>query len=316
MWHQFLKDYFSFTRKERTGIVVVVAVITLLIILPFFFPYFIKKEKTQAAKFAKEIAQLRLDTSSKKLYTNKYDDGYYNDYTPSIKKYDSKSKAELFLFDPNTASVADWVRLGIKPHTAQTIQKYISKGGQFHKPDDIKKIWGLSPKDAERLIPYVSIKEVKKEYLQYERKEYPDQKNYSTKYPVQKIDINLADTSQYVSLPGIGSKLSKRIIAFREKLGGFYSIDQVGETYFLPDSTFQKIKPYLILNSKAIKKMNINFASVDEMKSHPYIKYNIANAIFQYRQQHGSFNSVEEIKKIMTVTDDFYDKIFAYLTVE
>lgn len=314
MWRQFLKDYFSFTRKERFGIIAVVAVIFLLIILPLFFPYFIKKEKTDSSQFAKEIAQLRLDTSSKKVYANKHSEEYYNDYTPANQKYSSKS--EVFFFDPNTASIDEWRRLGVREKTANTIQKYISKGGKFYKPEDIKKIWGLSEKDAERLIPYVSIKEIKREYPQYEKKEFAEKVNYTAKNTIQKVDINSADTTQYIALPGIGSKLSKRIIAFREKLGGFYSIDQIGETYLLPDSTFQKIKPYLVVDSKAIKKMNINSASVEEMKSHPYLRYNTANAIFKYRQQHGSFNSVDEIKKIMTVDDDLYKKIFAYLTVE
>ena len=314
MWRQFLKDYFSFTRKERFGIISVVAVILLLIILPLFFPYFIKKEKTDASQFAKEIAQLRLDTSSKKVYANKHSEEYYNDYTPANQKYSSKS--EVFFFDPNTASIDEWRRLGVREKTANTIQKYISKGGKFYKPEDIKKIWGLSEKDAERLIPYVSIKEIKREYPQYEKKEFAEKVNYTAKNTIQKVDINSADTTQYIALPGIGSKLSKRIIAFREKLGGFYSIDQIGETYLLPDSTFQKIKPYLVVDSKAIKKMNINSASVEEMKSHPYLRYNTANAIFQYRQQHGRFNSVDEIKKIMTVDDDLYKKIYAYLTVE
>jgi len=314
MWQQFLKDYFSFTKKERRGIIVIVAVILLLIILPFFFPYFIKKEETDTSQFTKEIAQLQLDTSLKKHNVAKIDDGYYNDYTPSPGKY--ISKPEVFFFDPNTASVADWIRLGIKPRTAETIQKYIAKGGKFYKPEDIKKIYGISQKDVERLIPYVSIKEVKKEYTPYEQKEYADKKSFSKNSANQKTDINEADTSAFIALPGIGSKLAKRIISYREKLGCFYSVDQISETYFLPDSTFQKIKPYLVADSKAIKKININSATIEEMKLHPYIKYNMANAIFQYRQQHGNYNSVEEIRKIITVTDDFYDKVFPYLSVE
>ena len=117
-------------------------------------------------------------------------------------------------------------------------------------------------------------------------------------------------------MPGIGSKLSQRIIAFRNKLGGFYSVNQVGETYLLPDSTFQKIKSRLIIGSSHVKQININAASIDEMKAHPYLRYNLANAIFQYRQQHGNFNSVEEIKKIMLVTEDIFNKVAPYLTVQ
>lgn len=315
MWQSFLKDYFKFTKKERKGIFYIVLLILILIIIPFLFPYFSKEETIDRSQFEKEIAQLRIDSSSKKVYSKNTEE-YHNDYSPSGKINNDIKRAEVFLFDPNTASVDDWVRLGVREKTANTIQRYIAKGGKFYKPEDIKKIWGLSQKDAERLIPYVSIKEIKKEYPQYEKKEYGEKANYAARNPISKVDINSADTTQYIALPGIGSKLSQRIIAFREKLGGFYSIDQIGETYLLPDSTFQKIKPHLVLNNKAIKKININTASLDEMKSHPYIRYNMANAIFQYRRQHGDFNSVEEMKKIMVVTDDFYNKTSPYLTIE
>ena len=308
---QLINSYFSFTKKERKGIAFLIIIIFILIGLPFLFENLKKEEVVNSDEFQKEIAGLRIDSSVKRSA-----DDNYSSYTPSYKKSPVTNKSVVFYFDPNTASVNDWVRLGIREKTANTIQKYISKGGKFYKPDDIKKIWGLSEKDAERLIPYVEIKSIPKKFSYSEQNQTEVKTTFIKKDFVEKVDINSADTSQYISLPGIGSKLSKRIIAFREKLGGFYSIDQVGETYLLPDSTFQKIKKYLFLNSKAIKKININLASVDEMKTHPYIRYNIANAIFQYRQQHGNFNSVEEIKKIMTVTDEVYNKAAPYLTIE
>lgn len=313
MW-RLLNDYFSFTKKERHGIIYIVFIIAALIFLPFLFPYFSKKESIDTSKFEKEIAQLQIDSSSKKIHF-KFRDEYENDVSPSD-KYGSEKNVELFYFDPNTASVNDWVRLGIREKTAKTIQKYILKGGRFKKPEDLKKIWGLSETDVNRLIPYVSIKNVETKFPHFEEKLYSEKANYTSKNSIEKIDINLADTNAFIALPGIGGKLAKRIISFREKLGGFYSIEQIGETYLLPDSTFQKIKPYLVLNSKVAKKININSANVEEMKSHPYIRYYVANAIFQYRQQHGNFQSVEEIRKIMTVTDEIYNKAAPYLSVE
>ena len=311
MW-KLLNEYFSFTKKERKGIIYVVSIIIILIILPLFFHYFTRDEVLNSSQFEKEIAQLKIDSSSRTNFKNNHE--YYNDYTPAYKK-EGTVKKEVFYFDPNTATEDEWVRLGIRKRTAGTIQKYISKGGKFYKPEDIKKIYGLSETDAIRLIPYVSIKNNKKVFPSKES-EFSYQKSYPTKYVIQPVDINIADTSSYIALPGIGSKLSKRIIAFRQKLGGFYSIEQVGETYFLPDSTFQKIKKYLVIKDSLIKKININQASVDEMKAHPYINYNIANAIYQYREQHGDYKSVPEIKKIMTVTDDFYDKTAPYLSIK
>ncbi|HMK03159.1 MAG TPA: helix-hairpin-helix domain-containing protein, partial [Ferruginibacter sp.] len=64
------------------------------------------------------------------------------------------------------------------------------------------------------------------------------------------------------------------------------------------------------------KKININTATVDDMKSHPYIRYNLANAIVQYRLQNGVYKSVSDIKKIMIVDEGLYKKLFPYLTTE
>jgi DNA uptake protein ComE-like DNA-binding protein len=133
------------------------------------------------------------------------------------------------------------------------------------------------------------------------------------KKTVTVIDINQADTTLFIALPGIGSKLAARIIAFRSKLGGFYSVEQIGEIYGLQDSVFQKIKPLLKCNSNDIKKININMITVDELKSHPYIRYYIANNIIAYRDQHGPFQNKEEIKKVVTVTDEVYNKVSPYL---
>ena len=84
----------------------------------------------------------------------------------------------------------------------------------------------------------------------------------------------------------------------------------------MPDSTFQKIKQYLKLDNPLVKKININTATVDEMKTHPYIKFSIANPLVAYRSEHGSFSKVEDIKKVMAVTDDIYKKIVPYLTLQ
>ena len=314
MWGDFFKDYFNFTKKERTGVIYVVALVLSVILFSFFSPYFIKTKPIDHTQFEKEIAQLRVDSSMKKLYANNSDDEYFNDRTSY--QFTKSKKVKPFFFDPNTATVSDWLTLGIKQRTAETIQKYIAKGGRFHEPEDLKKIWGLGKYDIDRLLPYVTIKKPAKEYPEAQNKVYTEHAPFHAAKTIEKIDINLADTTAYIALPGIGSKLSKRIIAFREKLGGFYSIDQIGETYLLPDSTFQKLKAYLLTGNTSVRKININTASVDEMKNHPYLRYNLANAIFQYRQQHGNFNSTDEIKKILIVTDETYLKVLPYLTVQ
>ncbi len=322
MWKQFLREYLTFTRKERTGIFIVLILILICLLIPFLYPLFIQRKTYDHSKFNKEIARLKIqqaDSTSDKKYYNKnfdpdsYRDNYANYYEPSEKNYYTKLKGEVFYFDPNSASVDDWKRLGIKEKTAETIEKYLSKGGHFYKPEDIKKVWGLHKEDIDRLLPYVRIEGIKKEYAKHESSNFKSNDAYKPSPKI--IDINTADTSALIALPGIGSKLAQRIIAFRDKLGGFYAVDQIRETYGLPDSAFQKIRSRLMLTNAAVKKININAATIDEMKSHPYSRYNIANAIMQYRTQHGNFSSVDDIKKIMIITDEIFKKVSPYLTV-
>jgi competence ComEA-like helix-hairpin-helix protein len=115
-------------------------------------------------------------------------------------------------------------------------------------------------------------------------------------------------------LPGIGPKLASRINSFREKLGGFYSIDQVAETYGLPDSTFQKIRPYLKFSGE-VKKINVNRATREELSSHPYIRWKMAGAITEYRKQHGDFAKLEDLKKVFLVDDAAFLKMLPYLSL-
>ncbi len=326
MWKKFISDYFSFTRKERAGIIILLAIIMICFCLPFFYPYFIYHKTYDHSKFDNDIARLKMqqiDTTSKKYYAKNFDEDNYNNYNePSEKRYNTNTKAEIFNFDPNTASAVDWKRLGIRDKTIATIQKYLSKGGHFYRPEDIRKIWGLHEDDIKRLIPYVTIESKKNGYPKNDYANNGKLNNYTTstftkeKKPDLIVDINSADTTAFIALPGIGSKLAQRIINFREKLGGFYSIEQVGQTFGLPDSAFQKIKQKLVFNNTAIKKLNINTASVDELKVHPYIRYNLANAIIQYRNQHGNFSSVNDIKNIMLVNDELFSKVSPYLMAE
>ncbi|RYZ57831.1 MAG: helix-hairpin-helix domain-containing protein, partial [Chitinophagaceae bacterium] len=129
------------------------------------------------------------------------------------------------------------------------------------------------------------------------------------------ININEADTAAFISLPGIGAKLSARILSFREKLGGFYSVEQVGETYGLPDSTFQKIKGRLQVDEGRIRKINVNTATKDELKLHPYVRWQLANVIVEYRNQHGAFKSLEELKNIVLIDEGVFEKIRHYLSL-
>jgi competence ComEA-like helix-hairpin-helix protein len=217
-------------------------------------------------------------------------------------------KKVLFDFDPNLISIENWEQLGVSKKTALTIQKYISKGGKFREPQDLKKIWGIPESLAYQLMPYVKIKEEKKSLANS-----TFQQNQKQKFPAELIDINQADSSALEKLPGIGPKLSQRIISYREKLGGFYCIEQLHEVWGLQDSILEKISNKIEIQSKGLRKININLADFNQLKSHPYIGYKTASAILNYRNQHGMFQNIEEIQKIVLIDEKIYSKIVHYL---
>ncbi|MBL0356071.1 MAG: helix-hairpin-helix domain-containing protein [Chitinophagaceae bacterium] len=318
MTKQFFAEYFRFSKKERNGTILLLLLIFILILVPFLFPLFIKEKTYRQDSFKKEIASLTIrqaDTTRKYYRKNDGDDqpAYFQ---PSEKNYAARQiwKGELFYFDPNTLDETGWQQLGIPDKTIGTINNYLSKGGKFHKPEDIHKIWGLSDEEKRRLEPYIKIESIANKNS-YPEKNYNNAATEKTSYSMLAIDVNTSDTTALIALPGIGSKLAQRIITFRDKLGGFYKIEQVGETFGLPDSTFQKIKNRLLLANTALKQININTATLDELKSHPYLRYAIANAIVQYRAQHGNFNSISDLKKMALVTDELFTKAAPYLKI-
>ena len=315
-WNEAFHDYFTFTRKERIGLIL----LGILIIVVFFLPMFFKKRNVGAitAVDTTWINSLKASIGTDQPVENDHNDNearaYQFDTSRAFVSHDAP--ARLFVFDPNTLPANGWKKLGLRDKTIQTILNFRNKGGQFKKTEDLQRIYGLPRTEYERLVPYVVIETTVKEKapVVLAHKTIRAAGRFS---PVNSfIDINTADTSAYIALPGIGSKLAGRIVNFRTRLGGFYSIEQVGETFGLPDSTFKKIKPYLRLADSTVKKLNVNMASGDELKTHPYIKWQMANAIVAYRQEHGVFTKIEDIRKVVAVTVDDYKKISRYIDVK
>jgi competence protein ComEA len=111
----------------------------------------------------------------------------------------------------------------------------------------------------------------------------------------KKININRCDSADLEKLPGIGRVLSVRIIKYRNLLGGFISVNQLKEVYGLRDSTFNIIQHYLIADSVAVKKINVNTAAYRELIRHPYIDRDEVSAILRYRETNGSIAGISEL---------------------
>lgn len=238
MKKNFWKEYFSFTKRERYGVFILLLIMAVFIVLPFFW------QKKFSKPVIDEDLQKQLITLEKALTDSSTETGGGDFTIQEAASPNSAAVHELFKFDPNTLDEGGFRKLGLPERNIRTIINYRSKGGSFKTAEDIRKIYGLNKADADRLIPYIQIAGGANEFT----KNNSDNNNTPPVHaPVKKIDINTATQEEWEALPGIGEVLAGRIIKFRYVSGGFTSVYDVKKTYGLSDSVFNAIFPYLTI---------------------------------------------------------------------
>jgi len=212
-------------------------------------------------------------------------------------------------------SDSDWQRLGFSEKQIKTIKNYESKGGKFRSKEDVKKMYCIPEKQYLSLEPYISIPETASHY-----RDFAAEKKLKAETPKPKpetiiVELNSADSAQLTKVKGIGPFYAKSIVKYRNLLGGFTAKEQLMEMWKFDSTKFAGIENYIIIDPTAVKKININTCTAAELK-HPYISWNMANAIVNYRSKHGKYKSIEDIKKTDLVDDKTYRKIVPYLTLQ
>lgn len=218
----------------------------------------------------------------------------------------SQSVLKPFDFDPNELSREQWLEMGLNEGQVRSILKFRSKGGQFRSKEDFKKMYVISDEEYSVLEPFILLPD---KHVKYDRTQPEIEKE------VVNIEINTADTAALQKVKGIGPVFATRIVRYRQKLGGFINIEQILEVNGIDSSNFSSISSQLYVNPYAIRKVRVNEADLNELSTHPYISYNIALSLINYRKQHGRFEVLSDIKNSLLVNDEVYEIISPYLTV-
>lgn len=300
-----LRSYLSFSRKELNGIFVLFVLILLVILSPRLYPLFLKDQKFDFDRFKMEAEDFRAAAAKIEIPHEK------------INKEADKSSARpvYFNFDPNGLSESNWLKLGLSHKQIQVIRNYELKGGKFFRKEDLKKIYSISEKQYSMLEPFIKIgntdvlsgkKTVKANYKSAGISE-------NTLRPI--IEINAADSLELERIRGIGPAFASRIIRFRKRIGGFYRKEQLLEIYGMDSLKYDQLKDQIQVNSGLITKLNINTFTFEEIRHHPYLNYKQMNAIIQYRTQHGSYKSIDDLRKIAILNEEIIRKIEPYFTL-
>ncbi|MFM7851030.1 MAG: ComEA family DNA-binding protein [Flammeovirgaceae bacterium] len=288
-----IRNFFAFSKKETNAFLILLPLMVLLIFSEPVYRYFFTH---QQQVFSKE--QKKLDSLVATLQD-------------SITRLPEQT-IEMKNFDPNRASVEELTSVGFSKELATRLVNYRSKGGKFATKKDLLKLYGFDEKLYQRVHPYISLPE------QLTATEFPSVKSSKKMYKEKVvIDLNMADTAQLKQVYGIGNKLAERIVKYREKVGGFISIDQLREVYGLDSAVVQEVKKDFFISPEfQPKKLKVNLAKQEELAAHPYINRALAKNIVAYRFQHGSFMSFDELSKVQLMKEATLQKLKPYISFD
>ena len=203
-------------------------------------------------------------------------------HSPVVEAVRARSrKVESFSFNPNTVSVEDLQRLGFSEKQAQSIDNYRLKGGRFRRKEDFAKSYVVADSVYDRLEPYIVI---------------------------PKLDINKADSTALLDLPGIGPYFAGKIVSYRTSLRGYSTTEQLMEIYHFDREKYDGLKD--LITCSAPEPYPIWTLSEDELSKHPHISRQEAHAIILYREHHTpSECTFEGLRKAGTLSEEHAGKL-------
>lgn len=298
MW----KDFFYYTKSERRVILLLLAIALLLLgiwaIMEYLRPVEVPVTLSESEEIDSFLANLEEQEKIRKSHTPK-----------------NEISAVLHPFDPNTADSVLLRQLGLPVYIVRNILKYRAKGGVFRSPESFSRIYGLKEEVYQKLKPYitiaplVSVSHVRTDTFRQLKDTIP----YIPKYEEGTIvDLNKADTSILKRIPGIGSTLARMIVVYRQRLGGFYDVSQLQEVPHVG----VELNKWFVVTPAGLHKIQVNSASLDKLRSHPYMDFYKAKAIMEYRRKRGKIKGLSQLSMFEEFTEKDLKRLSPYLTFE
>lgn len=300
---KWLNIYFNFSKSEFNGLIVLIVILGITSVIPAVYEWIVpERDDSMAESIAlKKLILIEKETGQKGIY------GWKNGTA-------EKKEKELFPFDPNHTSLADWQRLGFSAKQAAVLIRYTTKGGRFRQKEDLQKMFVVSTEMYERLVPYIYVSP--DEVLQQQNFKPVRKPVYPLAPEFAAVHLNDADTLALMTVKGIGPAFARRIFLYGKRLGGFYKKEQLMEVFGLDSVKYLEIAAQLIADTTRIVRIQINKATFEELKSHPYLKYKQINAILQFRKQHGNYSNIADLKKVAILSEVTIEKLAPYISFD
>lgn len=295
--------YFVMTAEQWLGVVVlVVLVVGALMVVKRFQP-------------PKEDETVWVNDSTKSQFAD------YQEKQDSIRKAQWRRQRDTIairmeVFDPNTVDSSTLVHLGFKPWQAKNMVKYRAAGGKYRKPEDLKKLYGMTDSMFQALTPYIYIarEEVDSVAADSLRKDSLPRWEEENKDTI--LNLRTADTVELKMIHGIGSYRARQIVRYREQLGGFVSVEQVLEAKGMENVDADSLLAHFWIDSVKIEAMNVNSVGLQRLSRHPYLRFEQAQAIYELRRKKIRLDSIQQLQQIECISAETLEKIAPYLNFD
>lgn len=281
-----IREFFQYSLREQRGIILLIGLL--------FITLAVRCWPLPPVDHRVELVFATLDSSNQA-----------HRHEPVVEHESSNKKLQtwqLTMFDINYAKAKELRHMGFSNQFISdwfTLKQSIGFVKSFEAFESLEL---LSDQDLQRVKPFLDFTR----YVAFPR----PQKRIEEKHSII-LALNSCDTSELKSLPGIGTTFAKRIIAYRNLLGGFYSKQQLKEVYGIDSQLYNTIE-VLVVTDEFHPTIDVNTATLNELKKHPYITYKQAKAITNYRAQHGSFQRLSDLNKLYLIDDDWLQKVRPY----
>ena len=228
-------------------------------------------------------------------------------------------QVERFFFDPNTADSAQLRRLGLQTWQIRNIYKYRAAGGIYREKTDFARLYGLTVKEYRELEPYIRISSdylpaatlVKESASATAKHDTTFVHHYPQKIAeTAHVVLNTADTTELMTVPGIGPYFARKIVQYGQRLGGYVNVDQLDEIENFPAES----KRFLVVEGATPQKLNVNKLTLNELKRHPYINFYQAKDITDYRRLHGPIKSLQDLRLLKDFPQAAIERLLPYVT--
>lgn len=295
--------YFVMTAEQWLGVVVLVVLVvgTLMVVKRFQPP--------------KEDETVWVNDSTKSQFAD------YQEKQDSVRKAQWRRQRDTIairmeVFDPNTADSSTLVHLGFKPWQARNMVKYRAAGGKYRKPEDLKKLYGMTDSMFQALTPYIYIAREEVDSVAVDSLRKDSLPRWAEENKDTILNLRTADTVELKMIHGIGSYRARQIVRYREQLGGFVSVEQLLEAKGMENVDADSLLAHFWIDSVKIEAMNVNSVGVQRLSRHPYLRFEQAQAIYELRRKKIRLDSIQQLQQIECISAETLEKIAPYLNFD